>query len=163
MTFVVSITPTRVWPALRAKWLGAGCTDWCITVVRLRHEPFQETRCLHRSKTSTVEKVARQAKAKIGSPYTCSFFLDRGVSHCDTHERLRSGPLSLGGTGDLRKTEKQQISLCEAAVRWRKHSRGTAFSSATHVCCKLYATDVHTHRVRYNDERGGLAMVSNPR
>jgi hypothetical protein len=45
------------------------------------------------------------------------------ASHFDTRERLGSDPLRLGGTGDLRKTERQQMSLYEAAVLGRKTLR----------------------------------------
>src|SRR5215510_3809381 len=38
-------------------------------------------------------------------------------------ERLGSDPLSLGGTGDLRQMERQQMSLCKAAYLGRETLR----------------------------------------
>jgi hypothetical protein len=49
-------------------------------------------------------------------------------------ERLGSGPLNLGGTGDLRKTERQQMSLCDAACL----SRETLRRSCMILCYLLY-------------------------
>jgi hypothetical protein len=47
------------------------------------------------------------------------------ISHDERSDpRMREGrPLSLGGTGDLRKTERQQMSLHEAACLGRETLR----------------------------------------
>jgi hypothetical protein len=47
-----------------------------------------------------------KAKAKTWISMGGLLFSQREMSHFDTHERLGSDPLSLGGTGDLRQMER---------------------------------------------------------
>jgi hypothetical protein len=59
------------------------------------------------------------------------------LSHDETgYPKMREGnPLSLGGTGDLRNTERQQMSLCEAAFLHRETRR----RSCMILCYRRYA------------------------